>query len=64
MEDVKNGRNSEFSLDHEGVLRCNNRLCVLDVRDMRKAILEEAHSSRYSIHPYSAKMYQDLKQLF
>jgi hypothetical protein len=29
---------------------------------MRKKILEEAHTSRYSIHPGSTKMYHDLRQ--
>jgi hypothetical protein len=31
---------------------------------MRKKILEEAHTSRYSIHPGSTKMYHDLRQQF
>ena len=30
--------------------------------ELRKQILDEAHLSRYSIHPGSSKMYQDLKQ--
>jgi len=32
--------------------------------ELRKKILDEAHISRYSIHPGSNKMYQDLKQRF
>jgi len=32
--------------------------------ELRKQILDEAHLSRYSIHPGSNKMYQDLKQRF
>ena len=32
--------------------------------ELRKQILNEAHLSRYSIHPGSNKMYQDLKQRF
>jgi hypothetical protein len=30
--------------------------------EVHQQILDEAHRSRYSIHPGSAKMYQDLKQ--
>jgi len=30
--------------------------------ELRKQILDEAHLSRYSIHPDSNKMYQDLRQ--
>ena len=37
------------------------RLCVLDVSEMMKEIMEEAHFSAYSIHPSSTKMYHDLK---
>jgi hypothetical protein len=30
--------------------------------EVRQQILDEAHLSRYSIHPGSTKMYQDLKE--
>ena len=33
-------------------------------RELRKQILDEAHSSKLSIHPGSSKMYQDLKTRF
>ncbi|XP_070008038.1 uncharacterized protein [Nicotiana sylvestris] len=46
------------------VLKLNDRLCVPDVDGIRKAIMEEAHSSRYSIHPGATKMYLDLKELY
>jgi hypothetical protein len=29
---------------------------------LQKKILDEAHTSRYSIHPGSTKMYHDLRQ--
>ena len=41
-----------------------NRLVVPKNLELRKQILDEAHLSRYSIHPGSNKMYQDLKQRF
>jgi hypothetical protein len=31
---------------------------------LKKKILDEAHTSRYSIHPWSTKMYHDLRQRF
>jgi hypothetical protein len=31
---------------------------------LKKRILDEAHASRYSIHPGSTKMYHDLRQQF
>ena len=41
-----------------------DRVCVPDDNDLRKAILEEAHSGSFAIHPSSTKMYQDLKMSF
>ena len=41
-----------------------NRLVVPKDFALRKQILDEAHTSRLSIHPGSNKMYQDLKQQF
>nr|GEY44317.1 putative reverse transcriptase domain-containing protein [Tanacetum cinerariifolium] len=32
--------------------------------DLRALIMHESHKSRYSVHPSSDKMYQDLKQLY
>jgi hypothetical protein len=33
-------------------------------RTIKKIILDEAHMSKFSIHPGSTKMYQDQKQNF
>ena len=41
-----------------------DRLVVSKDRELRNQILEEAHSSKLSIHPGSSKMYQDLKTRF
>ena len=35
-----------------------------NVDDLRNRILEEAHGSRYSIHPSSTKMHHDLREVF
>ena len=53
-----------FRQDGEGVLWFNDRLVVPKDLELRKQILDEAHLSRYSIHPGSNKMYQDLKHRF
>nr|GEY19799.1 putative reverse transcriptase domain-containing protein [Tanacetum cinerariifolium] len=42
----------------------NNRSWVPYFRDLRTLIMHESHKSKYSIHPDSDKMYQDLKQLY
>ena len=38
------------------------RLCVPDVIDVRREIMEEVHSSAYAMHPGSTKMYHTLKE--
>ena len=63
-EKVSQGIMKEFRLTQDGVLYCQNRLCVPDVNRLRRRIMEEAHHSRYSIHPGSTKMYHDLKGVF
>ena len=49
-------------LDSEGVLRINGHICIPRIGDLTRLIMEEAHSSRYSIHPGATKMYLYLKQ--
>jgi hypothetical protein len=44
------------------VLWFKDRIVVPKDVELRQQILDEAHLSRYSIHPRSTKMYQDLKQ--
>jgi hypothetical protein len=53
-----------FHMDHKGILWFKNRLVVPKVPELRQQILDESHTSRYSIHPGSNKMYQDLKSRF
>ncbi|XP_070013626.1 uncharacterized protein [Nicotiana sylvestris] len=52
----------EVTIGDDGVQRVQGRLCVPNVNRLREKILEEAHSSRYSIHPGATKMYRDLRQ--
>ena len=48
----------------EGVLYCQDRLCVLYVQHLRNEIMIEAHHSHYAIHPRSMMMYQNLKSYY
>ncbi|WMV41618.1 hypothetical protein MTR67_035003 [Solanum verrucosum] len=45
-------------------LKYQGRLCVPDGDGLRERILEQAHSSRYSIHPRATKMYHDLRDVY
>jgi hypothetical protein len=51
-----------FRKEDQGILWFNDLIVVPKDAEVRQQILDEAHLSRYSIHPGSTKMYQDLKQ--
>jgi hypothetical protein len=53
-----------FHKDAEGTLWFKDRLVVPRKKAPKKKILDEAHTSRYSIHSGSTKMYHDLRQQF
>ncbi|WMV57820.1 hypothetical protein MTR67_051205 [Solanum verrucosum] len=63
-EMVNQGTTKGFELTQDGVLYCQNRLCVPNVNGQRRRIMTEAHHSRYSIHLGSTKMYHDLKGVY
>jgi hypothetical protein len=50
-----------FREDAEGILWFKDRLIVPNKAALKKKILDEAHTLRYSIHPGSTKMYHDLR---
>ncbi|XP_049405240.1 uncharacterized protein LOC125868691 [Solanum stenotomum] len=60
----RGARQEEFEQWGDGVLRYQGRLCVPMVDGLQERIMEEAHSSRYSIHPSYTKMYRDLKEVY
>jgi hypothetical protein len=53
-----------FRDDVEGTFWFKDRLVVPKWEALKKKILDEAHTSRYSIHPGSTKMYHDLRRQF
>ena len=55
---------SRYTLDGERWLRRDDRLCVPQDEGLRKAILDDAHRSKMTIHPGGDKMYQDMKRVF
>ncbi|KAL0554785.1 hypothetical protein IC582_008713 [Cucumis melo] len=58
------GQAVEFSLSSDGGLLFERRLCVPSDRAVKTELLSEAHSSPFSMHPGSTKMYQDLKRVY
>ena len=64
INQIGNCKETEFTVNENGVLYYKDRVCLLDCNDLRKSILEEAHSGSFYIHPGSTKMYRDLKMSF
>ncbi|GKD28043.1 putative reverse transcriptase domain-containing protein, partial [Tanacetum coccineum] len=48
----------------DGTLCLNGRSWLPCYGDLRSVIMHESHKSKYSIHPGSEKMYQDVKKLY
>ncbi|XP_060216341.1 uncharacterized protein LOC132643836 [Lycium barbarum] len=59
---VLHGEAKEAVINEEGVLQIKGQVYMPRVGDLIKTILTEAHSSMYSIHPGTTKMYRDLRQ--
>jgi hypothetical protein len=53
-----------FRQDSKGVLWFEDRLVVPKNPELRQKILDEAHLSKFSMHPGSNKMYHDLRSLY
>ncbi|KAA0046147.1 ty3-gypsy retrotransposon protein [Cucumis melo var. makuwa] len=58
------GQAVEFSISSDGGLLFERHLCVPTDNAVETELLSEAHSSPFSMHPGSAKMYQDLKRVY
>nr|GEY85338.1 putative reverse transcriptase domain-containing protein [Tanacetum cinerariifolium] len=62
--DPKEVRTEKLEPRTDGTLCLNGRSWLPCYGDLRTAIMHESHKSKYSIHPGSDKMYQDMKKLY
>ena len=60
--EAESGQLKGFSVLADGTLMIGHRLCVPDVGELKKEIMEEAHSSAYAMHMGSTKMYHTLRE--
>jgi len=56
-EKIANRARTDFKVDDAGVIWFKDRLVVPKVPELCQQILDEAHTTRYSIHRGSNKMY-------
>ena len=60
--EADSGMLNGFSIRANGTFMMGHRLCVPDMGELKKEIMEEAHSSAYAMHPGSTKMYHTLRE--
>ncbi|GJZ05503.1 putative reverse transcriptase domain-containing protein, partial [Tanacetum coccineum] len=58
------GMDKAFKVRPDGTRCIRNRSWLTLFGNLRDLIMHESHKSKYSIHPGSDKMYQDLKKLY
>ncbi|KAA0059509.1 pol protein [Cucumis melo var. makuwa] len=61
---VEAGQGEDFSISSDDGLTFDRRLCVPEDSAVKTELLTEAHSSPFTMHPGSTKMYQDLKRVY
>ncbi|GJX72292.1 putative reverse transcriptase domain-containing protein [Tanacetum coccineum] len=63
-KDAEKFRTEKLEPRADGALCFNGRSWLPCYGDLRTVIMHESHKSKYSIHPGSDKMYQDMKKLY
>ncbi|GJS29115.1 putative reverse transcriptase domain-containing protein [Tanacetum coccineum] len=63
-KDLEKFRTEKLEPRADGTLCFNGRSWLPCYGDLRTVIMHESHKSKYSIHPGSDKMYQDMKKLY
>ncbi|TYK26967.1 pol protein [Cucumis melo var. makuwa] len=61
---VETGQGEDFSISSDDGLMFEGRLCVPEDSAVKTELLTEAHSSPFTMHPGSTKMYQDLRSVY
>ena len=51
-----------FSITQDGILVMKGKVCVPNIDNLRKAIMEEAYCLAYVMHFGSTKMYRTIKE--
>ena len=56
FEQVQQGVDTHFSIQDRRLM-FGTRMCMPNVDNIRREILDEAHNASYAIHPSTTKMY-------
>lgn len=63
-KDIGQKKVMSFEIRGGGIMRYQSMLCVSNMDDLRGRILDEAHTSRYVVHPGSTKLCHKLKEIY
>ena len=61
-EEIEKIKIAEFQIRDDDMIVKGQRMCLPEYGELKRAIMEEAHSSAYAMHPGSTKMYKTLKE--
>ena len=56
-EKVETGTNSQITIMEDDMLVMENYMCILNTEELRRQIMDEAHSTPYAMLIGSMKMY-------
>nr|GFB61618.1 RNA-directed DNA polymerase homolog [Tanacetum cinerariifolium] len=60
VQNVEDDKHTEFSVDDDGVVWFEDRLCVPSDRALREKVMMEAHSSPFTVHPGVNEQLQEM----
>ena len=60
--EIEGGRKPEFQIRDDGVIVRGSRMCVPEIGELKRKVMEEAHSSAYAMHLGSTKMYHTMRE--
>ena len=61
-EEIEKGKKIEFQIRDDDMIVKGQRMCVPMYGELKRDIMEEAHSYAYAMHPGSTKMYKTWKE--
>ncbi|KAK9139993.1 hypothetical protein Scep_009674 [Stephania cephalantha] len=64
LEFAQSPDHPDWSRSTDSCLRFGGQLWIPSVAELRDEILQEAHRSRFTVHPGRTKMYADMRRLF
>ena len=53
----REGKETAFTVNEDGFVYYKDRVCIPNDDELKKSILEQAHSGSFAMHPGSTKMY-------